>query len=222
MIKRLFRIIAPQLERRNAYLSQSMVYNKIPPKIDLKRADFVRYATLELVRQEIERRSIAGSVAEVGVYKGDFASQLNRCFPDRKLYLFDTFEGFDTSDVEVERAKGYSTGEQDFSDTSVDLVLSKMVTPQQCVVRKGFFPETAKEIDDTFVFVSLDADLYQPIYEGLNYFYPRLEAGGYIFIHDVNNEEYKGARQALVQFCAEKGVGFVPIADYSGTAIICK
>ena len=215
-------MLAPLLERRNTYLSQSMVYNTIQPKIDLKRADFVRYATLELVRQEIERRSLIGSVAEVGVYRGDFASQLNRCFPNRTLYLFDTFEGFDTTDVEVERKKGFSTGEQDFSDTSVDLVLSKMVTPQQCVVKKGFFPQTAKDIEDTFVFVSLDADLYQPIYEGLVYFYPRLEAGGYIFIHDVNNEEYKGARQALEQFCSEQGVGFVPLADYSGTAVISK
>jgi O-methyltransferase len=222
MIKRLFRMIAPLLEQRNTYLSQSMIYNTTKPKIDLKRADFVRYATLELVRQEIERRSLTGSVAEVGVYRGDFASQLNLCFPNRKLYLFDTFEGFDTNDVEVERKKGFSTGEQDFSDTSVDLVLSKMVNPQQCVVRKGFFPETAKDIDDKFVFVSLDADLYQPIYEGLAYFYPRLEAGGYIFIHDVNNEEYKGARQALEQFCAEQGIGFVPLADYSGTAVISK
>jgi len=215
-------MIAGPLEQRNTYLSQSMVYNSITPKIDLKRADFVRYASLELIRQEIERRNLPGSVAEVGVYKGDFASQVNTCFPDRTFYLFDTFEGFDPADVQIEKKEGFSTGEQDFSDTSVDLVLSKMKTPDRCVVRKGFFPETAKDIDDTFVFVSLDADLYQPIYEGLVYFYPRLVSGGYIFIHDVNNEEYKGARQAVEQFCREQNIGFMPLADYSGTAVICK
>lgn len=215
-------MIAGPLERRNTYLSQSMVYNSITPKIDLKRADFVRYASLELIRQEIERRNLPGSVAEVGVYRGDFASQVNACFPDRTFYLFDTFEGFDQADVQIEKKEGFSSGEQDFSDTSIDLVLSKMKTPDRCVVRKGFFPETAKDIDDTFVFVSLDADLYQPIYEGLVYFYPRLVSGGYIFIHDVNNEEYKGARQAVEQFCREQHIGFMPLADFSGTAVICK
>ena len=44
-----------------------------------------------------------GSVAECGVYKGEFASVINRCFYDRKLYLFDIFEGFDLRDVETER-----------------------------------------------------------------------------------------------------------------------
>lgn len=47
-----------------------------------------------------------------------------------------------------------------------------------------------KGIEDSFCFVSLDMDLYKPTYEGLHYFYPRLNHGGYIFIHDCRNRGY--------------------------------
>jgi O-methyltransferase len=43
---------------------------------------------------------------------------------------------------------------------------------ENCIVRKGYFPETAEDLEDEFVFVSIDADLYEPIYNGLCYFYP--------------------------------------------------
>ena len=64
------------------------------PKDVYTYMDYVRISLLELVSYEIRDRKILGSVAEVGVYKGDFAKYINYFFPDRKLYLFDTFEGF--------------------------------------------------------------------------------------------------------------------------------
>ena len=45
-----------------------------------------------------DRRS-SGNVAEGGVFEGYFAKRINAAFPDRKLYLFDTFEGFDNRDI---------------------------------------------------------------------------------------------------------------------------
>ena len=56
-----------------------------------------------------------------------------------------------------------------------------MAHPDNCIVKQGFFPETATDVEDTFCFVSIDTDLYEPIYQGLKFFYPKLEKGGYIF-----------------------------------------
>ena len=61
-----------------------------------------RAAALELIAREIYRYNIEGSTAELGVFKGEFSRFINHYFPDRKLYLFDTFEGFDSRDVEVD------------------------------------------------------------------------------------------------------------------------
>lgn len=41
--------------------------------------------------------------------------------------------------------------------------MSKMTYPNNAKIHKGCFPETAREIEDTFIFVNLDFDLYQPI-----------------------------------------------------------
>jgi O-methyltransferase len=208
---------------RRTFLARSLVYRDLSASpLNLRRADYVRFATLELVRHEIESRGLEGAAAELGVYQGAFASQINRAFPGRRLYLFDTFEGFDSRDTGLERSRGFSDGSQDFSDTSVESVLSRMAHPERCVVRKGYFPGTAEGIDDRFVFVSIDTDLFQPIYEGLRFFHPRLVEGGYIFVHDFNNDGYRGARDAVLRFCKEAGCGFTPLPDYSGTAVITR
>lgn len=221
MLKPTFRWISSLLSRKHLYLTKSLEYRMqeqvLPPNLD-----YVRYATLGLCFEEIMKNEVPGNVAEVGVYKGDFAKRLNTIFNDRRLYLFDTFEGFTQQDITVEQQNGFSNGNQDFSDTSIRLVESKMPYPQNCIFQKGYFPQTAEGINDQFCFVSLDADLFLPIYEGLNFFYPRLQPGGYIFIHDFNNDQYKGARKAVQQFCKENHTHYSPIPDNGGTALITK
>lgn len=50
----------------------------------------------------LEEKGCQGAVAELGVYRGDFAKVINEAFPDKKLYLFDTFEGFPEEDLNYE------------------------------------------------------------------------------------------------------------------------
>ena len=54
--------------------------------------DYVRLATLELLCRQLQ--GVPGAAAELGVYRGFFARCINRLLPERKLYLFDSFEGF--------------------------------------------------------------------------------------------------------------------------------
>ena len=184
--------------------------------------DYIRASSLELIANEIDDKNIAGSVAELGVYRGNFAQIINKTFPDKKLYLFDTFEGFDKRDVKTEVEKNYSTGEQDFSKTSVELVLDKMQNRENCIIKKGFFPETAEGVNDTFAFVSIDVDLYEPMYKGLHFFYERLNSGGYIMLHDYNNKGYKGVKAALRKFSEERKASYFPLCDAYGSAVIMK
>jgi O-methyltransferase len=208
--------------KKGVFISSSLPYLDRERSIDKNYFDYVRLATLELIAFEISKKKLSGNTAELGVYKGKFARYINQYFPDRLLYLFDTFEGFDNRDVISETEKNLSSGKQDFSDTSIEAVLKLMPYPQKCKAVKGFFPESANGIDERFVFVSLDADLYEPIYNGLVFFYPKLVSGGYIFIHDFNNDAYKGSRKAVEQFCSEQQINYLPIPDLGGSAIIMK
>jgi O-methyltransferase len=210
------------LQKKNIFISSSLSFLQRNRNFDKNYFDYVRLATLELISYEINKKKLSGNTAELGVYKGKFARYINQYFPERTLYLFDTFEGFDERDIASETQNKFSSGDQDFSDTSVSSVLKLMPFPDKCIPVKGFFPDSAKGVDGSFVFVSLDADLYEPIYNGLQFFYDKLVYGGYIFIHDFNNDNYKGARKAVEQFCGEKKINYLPIPDSGGSAVIIK
>jgi O-methyltransferase len=210
------------LRKRNIFIGSSLAYLGRKRTIDRNYFDYIRLSTLELVSYEINRKKLEGSVAELGVYQGKFARYINQYFPDRLLYLFDTFEGFDKRDIISETRQNFSSGDQDFSDTTIESVLNRMPFPEHCRPVKGFFPESAKGLEDQFVFVSLDTDLFEPIYNGLIFFYPKLVSGGYIFIHDFNSDGYKGVRKAVEQFCSEQKINFLTLPDMGGSAVIMK
>ncbi|MCD8018297.1 MAG: class I SAM-dependent methyltransferase [Clostridiales bacterium] len=192
---------------------------------DLYQLLDIRSATLWRMAKRIQEQSIPGNIAELGVYKGDLAWKLNLLFPDRSLYLFDTFEGFDKRDVEQESAHSFSRAQKgDFSDTDKSAVLARLPYPDKAVIRKGFFPDTANGLEEiSYAFVSLDADLYAPILAGLHYFYPRLHQGGTLLLHDYNNPRFRGAHQAVEDYEKEKGhLLLVPLCDLHGSAVIMK
>jgi O-methyltransferase len=182
--------------------------------------DFFRASTLCMIANEINERGLQGNAAELGVYKGDFAFMINSFFPTQTLYLFDTFEGFDKDEFEKDRQEGLTSRWQPFR-TDLRQLLRRMPYPEKVIVKQGHFPETALGLQESFVFVSMDVDLYTPTIAGLEYFYPRLVEGGYIFVHDYNHPDYMGNRKAVLEFCERKAdLSCVPIGDWGGTAIL--
>ena len=166
------------------------------------------------------------SVAEGGVFQGEFAKEINTCFPNAKLYLFDTFEGFDKRDIVIEDKNDFSEEKEGHLHTTSEwLVLDKMPHKEKVIIRKGYFPETAKGLEDEqFVFVNLDFDLYNPILEGLRFFYPRMKTNGVILVHDYFNPGYQGVEKAVCDYEKEFGENLVklPIGDHCSIAIVKK
>ena len=188
------------------------------------RNDYVRLKTFELLVDEIERGNIKGQVAELGVYQGHFAQFLNAAFSDRKLYLFDTFEGFDEEELEKELESDLVSVARDiYKNTSVQTVMEKMIYKENVVIKQGFFPESLEGLEEEFAFVSLDCDWEESLYQGLYYFYPRLCEGGYIMIHDYNNF-LDCAKKAVKRYEADKKIRIpkVPICDAQGSLILTK
>jgi len=50
------------------------------------------------------------------------------------------------------------------------------------------------------LFVHIDVDLYQPTLAALEYFYPRLAAGGIIVCDDYGSLSFPGAYKAVEEF----------------------
>lgn len=189
-------------------------------------AQDIRIAALRLMAPEINARALPGAVAELGVFRGEFAAELNRLFPDRDLYLFDTFEGFPESDLakEQEVTGGAKAWHPDFSDTSIEYVSAKLAHPEKAHFVQGCFPESTEQIsgDEEYVLVNIDPDLYEPTIQGLRYFWPRIVRNGIIMVHDYNSAQFPGVRKAVQEFAAEAGVMVVPLPDLHGTGVIVK
>ncbi len=209
------RAIAGQL-RRIGYRGE------IRTLCDYRREIDLRAAMLRGIADRIQ--TVPGAVAELGVYQGSFAGQLNALFPERTLYLFDTFTGFDPRDVRAERDGGFSAAAPgDFSDTSEAQVLARLCAPGQAVLCKGYFPDTAAQISDVFALVSLDADLYIPTLAGLEWFYPRMAPGGVILLHDYENRRFGGVHAAVETYEARYGrLLLIPVGDLHGSAVLIK
>ncbi len=182
-----------------------------------------RLAGLRLAAKEIYQRNVEGDVAELGVYQGEFAAEMNRIFPDRRLHLFDTFAGFAERDIFVETEHNYSRARVgDFVDTSIAAVKARLPHADLAVFYQGYFPETVPSVLPPLAFVSIDPDLYEPTYQGLKTFYPKLNVGGMIFIHDYNSTQFCGVREAVRKFCEEMRIYLFPLCDLHGSAVIVK
>lgn len=187
----------------------------ILPEKDLSN-DYVRLATLELLCRRLTE--VPGAAAELGVYRGFFARCINQLLPERKLYLFDSFEGFGE---ETQATESFQAAHR---NTAVDKVLAIMPNPESITVKPGFFPESLEGLEERFCLVSLDVDFYQTTLDGLRYFWPRLEQGGYLMLHDWGSPKLPGVAKALTDYEAELGdrIPAMPLCDVGGTLVLCK
>lgn len=138
-------------ELKNKVLSSVNSYDENTDRRVVWLASFASY---------VEKREIKGCVAECGVYRGEFAYYINKFFPDRKCYLMDTFEGFPEKDLQAERTigdigflKGKFNSRLTFNTANIDIVKSRMPNLKNCEFCVGYFPDSAKNIDDEFCFV---------------------------------------------------------------------
>ncbi len=178
-----------------------------------------RLTFLECFAQYCETLALDGNVAELGVFQGEFAKEINKCFSKCICYLFDTFEGFDQRDLATEDRDIQELGGH-LKNTSVELVMSKMTFYNMVDIRQGWFPQSADGLEnEKFKFVNIDTDLYDSILSGLEFFYPKMVVGGVILVHDYFSMGYVGVKKAVDEFCKKRGIFAMPIGDDMSIAI---
>ncbi len=181
--------------------------------------DPIKLASMALAINRIDKLNIEGAFSEFGVYLGETSEIIHNLAPERKLYLFDTFEGFPEEFLEQKEYVGR------FKPPDLFSIKAKFGASRNIIIRKGIFPDTTKGLEELrFAFVNIDADLYKSTLEGLKFFYPRVVKGGYIFIHDYNNpaESNAGVYRAVNEFMMDKPEKIVEIPDALGTVILRK
>jgi O-methyltransferase len=164
-----------------------------------------------------------GALAEVGVYQGQSAAVLSfyaECF-GRRLYLCDTFAGFPQEHYEEDMGEGKKAAFKDVTLEAAQAVVGRYSGIEWIV---GTFPDSVTPAmrAEQFAFVSIDCDIYEPILQGLRFFWPRLLPGGMIFIHDYSSGYWPGATKAVDEFCQQNGVAGCILPDLAGTYVLTR
>jgi hypothetical protein len=159
-------------------------------------------------------RHIPGDIAECGVFRGHslipMAIYVKQRGIDKKLYGFDSFEGFAPSVVEDLSFGGTNVGWKTpgaMNDTSCRLVAARarLFGLSNVILVKGFFDATFPGFSGfTFSFVHLDCDAYAAYRECLAFFYPRLSTGGIISLDEYNDPPWPGCNKAVDEFLSDK------------------
>lgn len=176
---------------------------------------YVLYSTLKQALL-----NVAGDVAECGVYKGGtayiMAELINTLAPDRRLFLFDTFDGM----PETDRAHDRHVAGQ-FNLTSLDAVRRYLGAFDNVQFAPGFIPDTLAAFEDRhFSFVHIDLDIYQAILAASQFFFDRVAPGGFIVYDDYGFASCPGARRAVDEFYAEKRLS--PLVLSTGQCVVFK
>lgn len=150
---------------------------------------------IEIFKKELSK--IGGwNLAEVGVYMGGTAVLMAEMYPNKEIYLFDTFEGLPY--VEEEDRITYPLSVGMMKEATYEIAQKNLGQYKNVHIYKGIFPETSEPIKDKkFSFVHLDVDTYKGTRDTLDFFYSRTK--GIIVVHDYG--WYKGVSRAVDEFC---------------------
>lgn len=210
-------------EQIKVYVPQENIFDLFD-KVVIHRD--TRVETLRLNAERINIYNVEGNVAELGVWKGEFAKYINEYFKERKLYLFDTFEGFMNERVKKDCDETWNNTikaiNEEFDNPDWEHMLDNFKYPEKCILKKGYFPDSAEDVEDIFAFVSLDVDVYAGTKAGLEWFWTRLSKGGIIMIHDYNCNNCPGVKKAVDEFAISMSVAPVCLNDRAGSVIFIK
>jgi hypothetical protein len=183
--------------------------------------DIARLYSLLLNAEDVLANTSKGDIAELGVFKGNSAGLFAMIAKKykRKLFLFDTFAGFDHRDLTGADENNLSP----FSNTELEKVRT-FIDYDGAFFVKGRFPESLKDAPEMeeFAVVHIDCDLYAPAIAGIRYFFPRIVSGGMLILHDYGSGLWPGIRKAADEYFADRREVPVFIADKCGTVIFRK
>jgi hypothetical protein len=160
-----------------------------------------KFAVRELVRSLAD---VPGDTAECGCYEGATSYFICRERGHGPHHVFDSFAGLSAPEMNdiPQHASAFPWQEGDLS-TSEEIAREKLAEFPFVRFYAGWIPERFQDVADRkFCFVHIDVDLYQPTHDSLDFFYPRLAAGGMIVCDDYGFTNCPGAKLACDEFVA--------------------
>lgn len=183
------------------------------------------YVLLQLLKSAAK---LEGDIAEMGCWRGlsshQMATHLKSKSFEGQYHIFDSFEGlseYETVDIAQDREQDLDAIRKSFA-CSQETVQNNLKEFTFIHYHKGWIPERFSDVADrTFSFVHIDVDLYQPIKDSIEFFFPRMCKGAIMVFDDYGSNEFPGAKKAVDEFLnANPKIHFVSMP--AGNAYLLK
>ncbi|MEO1329617.1 MAG: TylF/MycF/NovP-related O-methyltransferase [Pseudomonadota bacterium] len=194
------------------------------PDSDLRRPRFYNLLQIfELVR------NIPGCSAEAGCWRGLSSFLICNSIRDKDAeftgaghVIVDSFKGLSPPTAEDNLPEKFQGR---FSNTSVDHVRNTLREFPNVSIFEGWIPDAFEKVpDQTYRFVHIDVDLFEPTRDSLEYFFPRVSHGGVMVVDDFGpwpaGGKYQGCSRAVIEFCKKNNIPFAALS--TGNAVIFK
>lgn len=225
------------------------IFNNNPESVEIKLENFPKYVRRQHLKRfltlyEIYKRilPVKGSIVELGVFRGFSLSSWIKLSailePEnliRKVYGFDTFEGFPslhqkdkTNEYEHEVGHFYTNVYDELKELSETYNNDRFLGHiNKLELIKGDCTETIPKFLDSnphllIGLLFIDLDLYEPTKIALEHFIPRMHKGSIIAFDELDNPQWPGETLALLESMNVKNLKIetIPGDPYIGFAVL--
>lgn len=165
------------------------------------------YTIYQLINSILKKDKGNSSIAECGCWLGQSSYIIAKAIKNNgfknMFYIFDSFEGLSSYSIYDKKEDKSDVIEKTRKFFAFDFHLVKNNLKEFDFINylKGWIPSRFNELSEkNFCFVNIDVDLYEPIRDSLEFFFPRLVAGGCIFLDDYGFNQFPGASKAIDDF----------------------
>lgn len=165
------------------------------------------FNTMEIFETREELLAFLGkgkemTIAEIGVFKGEFSKFLFGTLNPKELFLVDIFEGYMGSGDKNGENMQYTYLEYEYDN------LTKYFQNENVKVLKGKSQDFLSGIEDEYldlIYIDGDHD-YSGVKLDLNLSYDKVKKGGFICGHDYVSPRFEGVVRAVNEFCQERSL----------------
>jgi hypothetical protein len=203
--------ITVSLKELQAFLPKDHVFLELWPQI----ADMAILHPLQALNivehlDHVLQQQLPGDVIECGIFQGVtsvlMAKLMDIRHSNKKLFLFDSFQGLPEPDRQVDASVRFQKGGWAASRKEVEVLLAKHKVLQRCVIFEGWFSATLPKLNDEqqFCFAYIDADLYSSTVACLQHLWKRIGLNSIAMFDDYHHPS-GGVRKALDEWVYETG-----------------
>jgi len=142
-----------------------------------------------------------GQIIEVGAYKGGGALHLSNSCPHRKVFICDSFEGFQAIDPKLDNNFSMAMFKDAREQNVRQLFESRK---RKFEVIRGFFPQSCQGINlRPISFAHVDVDTYKATIETLLFLHEAMIEKSFIVLDDYNRRA-EGVNKAIIELVSTR------------------